>query len=124
MILFIDTADKKCMVGLYEIEKIDSVTWDWQKDTGGEVLGAIKKLLFKNKIKLSELDAIAVNLGPGSYTGVRVGVTVADTLAWASNIPVFGYSLEDIEKVAKKIAQNINKGNYSPSHFPTPIYKN
>lgn len=124
MILFIDTAQKNCTVGLYDIDNLDSVTWEWKKDTGGEVLEAIKKILFKNKVELSEIDAIAVNRGPGSYTGVRVGVTVANTLGWTLNIPVFGYSLEDIGKVAKKIAQNINQGNYSPSHFPTPIYKN
>ena len=53
---------------------------------------AIEELLKKVDIQPSELDAIAVANGPGSYTGVRIGVTIAKTLAWTLNIPIFSVS--------------------------------
>lgn len=53
---------------------------------------AIEELLKKADIKPNELDAIAVANGPGSYTGVRIGVTIGKTLAWTLNIPIVSVS--------------------------------
>ncbi|WP_438313252.1 tRNA (adenosine(37)-N6)-threonylcarbamoyltransferase complex dimerization subunit type 1 TsaB [Sporosarcina sp. FA9] len=53
---------------------------------------AIEEVFNKVGMKPSEIDAIAVSEGPGSYTGVRIGVTIAKTLAWTLKKPVFGVS--------------------------------
>lgn len=53
---------------------------------------AIETILHKASIKPVELGAIAVSEGPGSYTGVRIGVTIAKTLAWTLQIPLVGVS--------------------------------
>ncbi|SES37783.1 tRNA (adenosine(37)-N6)-threonylcarbamoyltransferase complex dimerization subunit type 1 TsaB [Psychrobacillus sp. OK032] len=53
---------------------------------------AIEELLKKADIKPGEIDAIAVAIGPGSYTGVRIGVTIGKTLAWTLNIPIVSVS--------------------------------
>ncbi|MFB5089157.1 tRNA (adenosine(37)-N6)-threonylcarbamoyltransferase complex dimerization subunit type 1 TsaB [Psychrobacillus sp. PGGUH221] len=53
---------------------------------------AIEELLKKADIKPNEIDAIAVANGPGSYTGVRIGVTIGKTLAWTLNIPIVSVS--------------------------------
>ncbi|MFJ7732738.1 tRNA (adenosine(37)-N6)-threonylcarbamoyltransferase complex dimerization subunit type 1 TsaB [Lysinibacillus sp. NPDC097231] len=53
---------------------------------------AVEELLKKAGIKSGELDAIAVSEGPGSYTGVRIGVTIAKTLAWTLKKPLVGIS--------------------------------
>jgi len=53
---------------------------------------AIEDVLARANIKPSELDAIAVSEGPGSYTGVRIGVTLAKTLAWTLQKPLIGIS--------------------------------
>ncbi|WP_144511463.1 tRNA (adenosine(37)-N6)-threonylcarbamoyltransferase complex dimerization subunit type 1 TsaB [Bacillus sp. FJAT-22090] len=53
---------------------------------------AIEELLKKVDIQPNEIDAIAVAKGPGSYTGVRIGVTIGKTLAWTLNIPIFSVS--------------------------------
>ncbi|WP_285398648.1 tRNA (adenosine(37)-N6)-threonylcarbamoyltransferase complex dimerization subunit type 1 TsaB [Lysinibacillus sp. fls2-241-R2A-57] len=53
---------------------------------------AIEEVLEKAGIKPNELDAIAVSEGPGSYTGVRIGVTLAKTLAWTLKKPLVGIS--------------------------------
>lgn len=52
----------------------------------------IAQLLQSSGTKREELAAIAVGRGPGSYTGVRIGVTVAKTMAWTLGIPLYGVS--------------------------------
>lgn len=53
---------------------------------------AVEELMNKAGIKPADIDAIAVSEGPGSYTGVRIGVTIAKTLAWTLQKPLVGVS--------------------------------
>lgn len=53
---------------------------------------AVEELFTKVGFAPSEIDAIAVSEGPGSYTGVRIGVTIAKTLAWTLDKPLIGVS--------------------------------
>lgn len=52
------------------------------------VLPLIDKLLKKNKIKTTDINEIEVTTGPGSFTGLRVGVSIANALAYALKIPI------------------------------------
>lgn len=56
------------------------------------VMPTIEELFQKANLKPAELDAIAVSEGPGSYTGLRIGVTIAKTLAWTLKKPLVGVS--------------------------------
>ena len=67
---------------------------------------AVEEVLKKAGIKPAELDGIAVSEGPGSYTGVRIGVTVAKTLAWSLQKPLVGVSS------LKVLAANARVSNY------------
>lgn len=57
---------------------------------GRGVMPAISMLLRSNHLEAADLAAVAVDLGPGSFTGVRVGVTTAKSLALALGVPVVG----------------------------------
>ncbi|MCA1183911.1 tRNA (adenosine(37)-N6)-threonylcarbamoyltransferase complex dimerization subunit type 1 TsaB [Bacillus licheniformis] len=59
-----------------------------KKNHSVRAMPAIDELLKECGLKPSDLTQIAVAKGPGSYTGVRIGVTIAKTLAWSLNIPV------------------------------------
>ncbi|BBI31829.1 tRNA (adenosine(37)-N6)-threonylcarbamoyltransferase complex dimerization subunit type 1 TsaB [Cohnella abietis] len=71
---------------------VDSITSFTERNHSVRILSEIKELLNRNGIKGTEIDAIAVGQGPGSYTGVRIAVTAAKTLAWAWDKPLIGVS--------------------------------
>ena len=54
------------------------------------VLPFVEDLLKEHTLQLSDLTGIEVNQGPGSFTGLRVGITIANTLGFLLNIPVNG----------------------------------
>lgn len=88
-VLVIDTSDREVTkVGL----KIDGkVSFSEGKRVSSQVLlPLIDKILTKNRLRPSDLTEIKVNVGPGSFTGLRVGVAVANALGWALKIPVNG----------------------------------
>lgn len=59
-------------------------------------LPLIDKLLKENKLNLDELDGIEVDTGPGSYTGLRVGVAIANTLGNFLRIPINGKKIGEL----------------------------
>ncbi|MFC7393530.1 tRNA (adenosine(37)-N6)-threonylcarbamoyltransferase complex dimerization subunit type 1 TsaB [Scopulibacillus cellulosilyticus] len=63
-----------------------------KKNHSIRLMPAIEQLLKDVDLKPKDLDRIAVAMGPGSYTGVRIGVTIAKTLAWTLNKDLVGIS--------------------------------
>jgi tRNA threonylcarbamoyladenosine biosynthesis protein TsaB len=59
-------------------------------------LPLIDKLLKENKLNLNEIDGIEVDTGPGSYTGLRVGVAIANTLGNFLQIPINGKKIGEL----------------------------
>jgi tRNA threonylcarbamoyladenosine biosynthesis protein TsaB len=71
---------------------LDSIISFTERNHSVRILSEIKELLRRNGLRGNDLDAVAVGQGPGSYTGVRIAVTAAKTLAWAWNKPLLGVS--------------------------------
>lgn len=71
---------------------IDSFASLTERNHSVRIVSEMKLILERNGVRGEELDAIAVGQGPGSYTGVRIGVTAAKTLAWAWGKPLVGVS--------------------------------
>ena len=91
VLLLIDTTNnKEMLVGLKidEKEVIEKRTLDTRK--AQVVLPLLEKLLKEHKLHLKQLTAIEVNPGPGSFTGIRVGLSIANTLGFLLKIPVNG----------------------------------
>lgn len=91
--LGIDTANSPLSVALVQDGRILCEQTSTLAQTHSiQAMPAIERLLNEASLRPVDLEAIAVSEGPGSYTGVRIGVTLAKTLAWTLNIPLVGVS--------------------------------
>jgi len=89
--LTIDTTDSaQVMVGLCIDEKEDKIVQDVERGNSQKVLLLIDTLLKQNRLHPTEIDEVEVNSGPGSFTGIKVGVSLANALGFALNVPVNG----------------------------------
>ena len=96
MKLYIDTSNsEKIIVGLDD-KKFETLS---KKGASQRLLPFIVELLKKEEKKLEDIKEIKVNTGPGSFTGLRVGVSVANALGWALKIPVNGKDISRGESV-------------------------
>ncbi|MDR2083373.1 MAG: tRNA (adenosine(37)-N6)-threonylcarbamoyltransferase complex dimerization subunit type 1 TsaB [Bacteroidales bacterium] len=88
-ILYIESATSVCSVVLAEGESIISVRESQASNSHSELLtDFIYQILKENSFKVDDLDAVAVSKGPGSYTGLRIGVSAAKGLCYSANIPL------------------------------------
>lgn len=89
MILSIETSTDVCTVAIHQADNlIDSRLSEESYSHAEKLAPMIDEILQSNNIKRSELDAIAVSAGPGSYTGLRIGVSTAKGLCYALDIPL------------------------------------
>lgn len=92
-LLSIDTSNYALGVALLDGNQvIGEYITNIKKNHSVRVMPAIEALMKDCDMKPSDLSKIVVAKGPGSYTGVRIGVTIAKTLAWTLNIPLTGVS--------------------------------
>lgn len=91
--LAIDTSSTKEYVAVFSGNKrlglIAEFSWNGNYDETKKLLPAIKKVLKKARIGFEDIDRLIVACGPGAFTGLRIGVTVANTLAFALKKPLF-----------------------------------
>jgi tRNA threonylcarbamoyladenosine biosynthesis protein TsaB len=91
--LAIDTSNLVMGIAVITNDRIiGEFTTNLKKNHSVRLMPAIQDLLNEVDIAPNELERIIVANGPGSYTGVRIGVTAAKTMAWALGIPIVGVS--------------------------------
>ncbi len=89
LILLIDTVAATSCIQLYNNKKLASeFSWESGQRLGDDLLPNIIALLSRHHVTLADVRGILVNAGPGSFTGTRIGVAVANALAFAGGVPV------------------------------------
>ncbi len=95
--LALDTSGTFCVLALAEDDgAVQAVSlFQSKRSLSRRLLGEVDGLLTRNNLTLADMTAFAVGLGPGSFTGVRVGVTTAKTLAQVLEKPLVGVGTLD-----------------------------
>jgi tRNA threonylcarbamoyl adenosine modification protein YeaZ len=89
-LLAIDTAAPRLQLALLRGEFVDTLVEDMPTGQAERIFPAIAELLARNGAAYADLTRIAVTTGPGSFTGLRIGVSAARGLGLALNLPVVG----------------------------------
>ncbi len=105
--LAINTADKRGQLLLTENKKIiDEVLWEGQSSHSEVITSEFENLLNKHNIESAEIKNLYCVVGPGSFTGLRVGVSFAKTLAYVNAVPIFPVNSLDL------LAMNCTKSDH------------
>lgn len=90
LILGVDTSTDVCAGLARDGEVVASAAIHDRRAHAEQLTPLIRRLLSEAGVSFSDLDAIAVGVGPGPFTGLRVGVVTATTLAFVEDVPVRG----------------------------------
>ena len=91
MIICLETATNLCSVALCDSAGVISLRESNELKSHASLLTVfIEEILRDHGIKARDLEAVAVSKGPGSYTGLRIGVSVAKGIAYGASIPLIG----------------------------------
>lgn len=103
IILNIETSTKNCSVSIVEDGKIIALKElvDMKYSHAEKLHPFISEMLEEGNVSLTQIDAVAVSKGPGSYTGLRIGVSAAKGLAFAFDIPLI--SVNTLQSLAMSV---------------------
>jgi tRNA threonylcarbamoyladenosine biosynthesis protein TsaB len=91
LIITIRTDRPEAELGLYDgTQRLAYETWIAHRQLAETIHLKLKTLIESQQKNLQDIEGIVVFRGPGSFTGLRIGLTVANTLAYALNIPIVG----------------------------------
>jgi tRNA threonylcarbamoyladenosine biosynthesis protein TsaB len=97
MLLAIDSATSKIGIALYDgVEVLHEAVWQSVNRHSVELTPAIDQALRRGSFTIKDVEVIGLAIGPGSYTGLRIGAAVAKGLALSRHIPLVGVSTFDI----------------------------
>ncbi len=108
-ILCADTTSDLCSVSLFENNKnIANESSTIERSHSKLLLVLIDKLIKKSNIKIKDIDCFSISMGPGSYTGLRIGVSTFKGLCFSLNKPIIGINTLDLltESALEKINDN------------------
>lgn len=110
LIITFRTDKPEAEIGLYEdAQQVAYEVWTAHRALAETIHGKLQTMLEEHGKHLQDIDGIVIFKGPGSFTGLRIGITVANTLAYALSVPIVGTT--DPQWVESGLASLQNGGN-------------
>lgn len=95
MILALNTASPTCYLRLIDNEVVYEHDWEANRMLADGLIQFLRESLNEHERTWDDIEGIIVFQGPGSFTGLRIGITVVNTLADARLVPIVGVSGDD-----------------------------
>lgn len=127
IVLCIRTEKPEAEAAIYKDSKLMAEhSWQAHRQLAESLHAQIKKLLEANNLELDDLEGVVVYKGPGSFTGLRIGISTANALAYGLNVPIVGKTGANWQeeglgelKLGHKV-QSVIPEYGSPAHVTTP----
>jgi tRNA threonylcarbamoyladenosine biosynthesis protein TsaB len=121
-ILSIKTSEAVSEVAIfYDQEQVANVKWQAHFELAETLHLKIRNLLDKHKLSWDELGGMVVFRGPGSFTGLRIGLSVANALAYSLTVPIVADTGTDWEdKAIKRLLDGENQAMIVPEYGSPP----
>ncbi len=106
MLLALDSSTHKVGIALYDgVQVLGEMMWTSRQFHTVELAPAVAELLTRMDVSPAQLSALAVAVGPGSFTGLRIGLALAKGLALAQRLPLVGVPTLDILAAAQPLLE-------------------
>jgi len=104
ILLAIDTSTRTVGLAIYDgVQVLGEMSWSSRDYHTVELAPAVRGLLERCTLQPAELGALGVALGPGSFTGLRIGLALAKGIALAQNLPIVGLPSLDVLACAQPV---------------------
>lgn len=122
-VLTIRTDKPEAEIGLYsDGEQMAYTTWQAHRQLAETLHAKIRELLASQNRQLSDIEGIACYGGPGSFTGLRIGITVGNALAYALRVPISAGTGEDWQDDTIALLENGEGGNVVVPEYGAPVH--
>ncbi len=119
--LFIDTTKEQSSIKIFQGQaEIRQLTWPSEKRLGQDLLPNIIGLVKQAHLRLSDIGAVLVCPGPGSFTGSRIGVSVANSLAWSLHVGVCAADEQNLAQILEKLSDNTSFVSVVTPYYDRP----
>ncbi len=109
MILLLDTSTSECRLILVHGGKSEEYTWQADRELAKGLLKFIVETLATRDMNIASLEGLGVFRGPGSFTGLRIGITTLNTIADSEGIAIVGTDGDDWQQAAvRRLARGEN----------------
>ncbi len=122
LILTIRTDKPEAELGLYEADQqLTYLRWEAHRELAETIHQQMRNMLDNQNKQLSDIKAVAVYEGPGSFTGLRIGISVANALAGSQGLPIVAQTGDDwIAQCLAKLKKNENNRIVIPEYGALP----
>lgn len=121
MKLLLNTSTPYCELLLIDGDQIYDGSWEAGRELARDFLGKASDLLDAHNVSWHDLAGIGVYQGPGSFTGLRIGITVANTIADTKSLPIVGVSGEGWrDEAIRRLAQGEDDNIVMPEYGNQP----
>ncbi len=122
IILTIRTDKPEAEVGLYKDEQqLGYATWEAHRALTKTIHNQIKTLLSQQKLTWDDMGGIVVYRGPGSFTGLRIGISCANAMAYSLGTPIVGTQERWIETGLERLRAGENDQTVIPE-YGSPVF--